>query len=151
MRKKKNLFSSADQLDALIAQYFEQITGHTIENETDAKTTAEKKKPVTLPEPATITGLAFHLGFSSREAFEEYEDNGKFADQLKRARLRIMADYEKKLHVTSSTGAIFALKSMGWNERPDQKSTDESENHVLKVEIIQSGPPLSSAEAEVIL
>ena len=62
-----------------------------------------------------------------------------------------MADYEKKLHVTSSTGAIFALKSMGWNERADQKPADGSENHVFKVEIIRSGPPLSSAENEVIL
>jgi hypothetical protein len=151
MRRKKNLFSSADELDALIAQYFKQITGHTVEYDTDTKTTAEKKKPITSPEPSTITGLAFHLGFSSREAFEEYELNGKFADQIKRARLRIMADYEKKLHVTSSTGAIFALKSMGWNERFDQKPGDELASHVLKVEIIKSGPPLSSAEAEVTL
>src|ERR1700743_1097778 len=126
MRRKKNLFSSANELDALIAQYFEQITGN-----------------------PTMAGLAFHLGFNSREDFEEYELNGKFADQLKRARLRIAADYEKKLHATSSAGAIFALKSMGWNEKPDQKSADESENHVLKVEIIQSGPPLSATEAEV--
>lgn len=151
MRRKKNIFSSADELDALIAQYFKQIAGQAVENEPDNTPSTEKKKLVASSEPATITGLAFHLGFSSREAFEEYESNGKFADQLKRARLRVMANYEKKLHATSSTGAIFALKSMGWNERPDQKSTDESENHVLKVEIIQSGPSLSSVEAEVIL
>ncbi len=61
-----------------------------------------------------------------------------------------MADYEKKLHVTSSTGAIFALKSMGWNERTE-KTTDIATNNVLKVEIIQSGPKLASSEKEVIL
>jgi hypothetical protein len=149
MRKKKNIFSSAAELETLIAKYFEHITEHPIENETNHTTTTEKKKLVAPSEPSTITGLAFHLGFSSREGFEEYELNGRFAEQLKRARLRIMAGYEKKLHVTSSTGAIFALKSMGWNERSDQKPADETD-HMLKVEIVQSGPPLSSAENEVI-
>ncbi|HEY4196335.1 MAG TPA: terminase small subunit [Mucilaginibacter sp.] len=148
MRKKKDRFSSADQLDALIAQYFEQLAGHSVENEPTNKTDAEKKKLTVLSEPSTITGLAFHLGFSSRQAFEDYEAKGKFADHLQRARLRIMADYEKKLHVTSSTGAIFALKSMGWNE---QKPADELADQVLKIEIVQSGPPLSSAENEVTL
>jgi hypothetical protein len=61
-----------------------------------------------------------------------------------------MADYEKKLHVTSSTRAIFALKSMGWNERTE-KPADIATNNVLKVEIIQSGPKLASSEKEVIL
>jgi hypothetical protein len=60
-----------------------------------------------------------------------------------------MADYEKKLHVTSSTGAIFALKSMGWNERTE-KPADIATNNV-KVEIIQSGPKLASFEKDVIL
>ena len=82
MRRKKNIFSSADELDALIAQYFELIVGHLVENEANTTSVGEKKKPVTSSEPATITGLAFHLGFSSREAFEDYELRGKFADLL---------------------------------------------------------------------
>jgi hypothetical protein len=103
------------------------------------------------PEPATIAGLALYLGFSSRQAFEDYEANGKFADRLKRARLQIEAAYEKKLHYQSPTGAIFALKSMGWNERADNKPADEAANTLLKVEIIKSGPQLAASEKEVIL
>ncbi len=156
MRKKINLFASADELDKLITQYFNWTAGeYHLEQpkakQSKAKTdTAEQKVWDREPEPATITGLALYLGFSSRQAFEDYEAKGKFANHLKRARLRIMADYEKKLHVTSSAGAIFALKSMGWNERADNKPS-EGTITLLKVEVIQSGPQLASSEQEVAL
>jgi hypothetical protein len=139
-------FKSAQVLDELIGQYFKNITDPP---EDKKKAKANKSKPGT--DFSTIAGLALHLGFSSRQEMEDYELKGKFAEKIRRARLRIMAGYEKKLHVTSSTGAIFALKSMGWNERPEPKPIDDTANTVLKVEIIQTGPPLATAENEVIL
>lgn len=148
MSKKKHLFNSGVKLKNLIDNYFEYIKGE--QEEIKSETKNVKAAPIRQSEPATIAGLAFYLGFTSHEAFEEYEANGKYADQIKRARLHIMADYEKKLHATSSTGAIFALKSMGWNERAE-KLVDEAVNTVLKVEIIQSGPLLASSEKEVVL
>lgn len=156
MKRKTNLFASANELDDLITQYFNWTAGEYHMEQSKEKTqkakaeATEQKVYDREPEPATITGLALYLGFSSRKAFESYEAKGKFADHLKRARLRIMADYEKKLHVTSSAGAIFALKSMGWNEHSDNKPSDEAAT-VLKVEIIQSGPQLASSEQEVTL
>ena len=156
-KKPMPAFRSAHELDKLITQYFTWIEG---EYHLEPKEAKNKKVPDEVTEqkvwdreaePATIAGLAFHLGFSSRQALEDYEANGKFAEQLKRARLRIMADYEKKLHVTSSAGAIFALKSMGWNERADNKPANGNTNPTLKVEIIRSGPPLAASEQEVIL
>lgn len=143
MAKKKYPFTTAHELDDMIDQYFNDIEDKNISED-------EQKLPKSKSQQITITGLALHLGFSSRQAFEDYEAKGKFADHLKRARLRVMADYEKKLHVTSSTGAIFALKSMGWSERTE-KPSDTVTNNVLKIEIIQSGPKLASSEKEVIL
>ena len=99
----------------------------------------------------TFAGLALHLGFSSSQEMEEYELKGKHAEKIKRARLRVMEDYEKKLHATSPAGAIFALKSQGWSDRPESRLIDNTVNSVLKVEIIQTGPPLATAENEVIL
>ena len=61
-----------------------------------------------------------------------------------------MADYEKKLPVASSSGAIFALKSMGWSEYADSKSSGEA-SALLKVEIVQSGPPPATSENDVML
>jgi len=139
-------FKSAKKLDELIGQYF----GDTVDSSEDKKQIkAQKSKAAT--SSYTFAGLAFHLGFSSSQELEDYELNGKFAEKIKRARLRVMAGYEKKLHVTSSTGAIFALKSSGWNGRPEPKPTDDALNTVVKVEIVQTGPPLATAENEVIL
>ena len=155
MAKKKHPFTTASELDDMIDQYFNDIEEKNIPDEEKIKNTEKavapgQKPSKSKPQQITITGLALHLGFSSRQAFEDYEAKGKFADNLKRARLRVMADYEKKLHVTSSTGAIFALKSMGWNDRTE-KPADVSTNTVLKVEIIQTGPPLAASEQDVAL
>jgi len=156
MRRKIHLFTSADELDDLITQYFIYIDGeyHLEQKEIkNAKGTeiTEQKIWTREPEPATIAGLALYLGFNSRQAFEEYETNGKFADTVKRARLRVEAAYEKKLHFQSPTGAIFALKNMGWNERAENKTIGETANTALKIKIIQTGPPLVSSEKEVTL
>ncbi|WP_426671259.1 terminase small subunit [Mucilaginibacter sp. McL0603] len=150
MAKKKHPFTTASELDDMIDQYFNDIEGKSTSEEEKINSASGQKNIKSKPQQITITGLALHLGFSSRQAFEDYEAKGKFADNLKRARLRVMADYEKKLHVTSSTGAIFALKSMGWNERTE-KPTDVPANTVLKVEIIQTGPPLAASEQDVAL
>lgn len=139
-------FKSARQLDTLIRQYFDNIT-LPASNKEPAK--ASKAKPEA--NFLTFAGLALHLGFSSRQEMEDYELNGKYAGKIKRARLRVMADYEKKLHVTSSTGAIFALKSQGWNDRPEHKPNEDTANNVVKVEIIQTGPPLAASEQDVVL
>lgn len=90
-------------------------------------------------EPATLTGLALHLGFNSREEFEAYEINGPFAALIKRAKLRVECEYEKKLHYQSSTGAVFVLKSLGWKERPDDTSSEEVSKN-LEVTILETGP-----------
>jgi len=159
MRKNTDRFSSAKKLADLIAQYFLSIEGENDpeEKEKDAKpnksqTSKTKQNPNSHQSaPATVAGLAFYLGFNSRQDFEDYQLNGKFGSQLERAILLIEATYEKKLHYQSPTGAIFALKSMGWNETNSSKAEEESVNKILKVEIIQSGPPLASSENEIVL
>lgn len=137
-------FKSGQKLDNLISQYFEIISPVTETEEIKSAKKADRDFP-------TISGLALHLGFSSTQEMEAYELKGKYAEKIKRARLRVIADYEKKLHVTSSTGAIFALKSMGWNERSESKPIDDKAKHVVKVSIVTSGPTLASSEQDVIL
>ena len=152
MSRRKYKFASADELNSLITQYFEHIKGLYHDEDKPGKTasskTAKQKICDREPEPATFAGLALFLGFNSRQALENYEAKGKFAALLKVARLRIEASYEKKLHNQSSSGAIFALKSMGWHERTD---ANEPGNTTLKIEIIQTGPQLAASEKEVVL
>ena len=102
------------------------------------------------PEPATITGLALYLGFSSKQAFDDYEQTGRFADIIKRGHLMVEAAYEKKLHQTPA-GAIFALKNIGWKEKNDEKATSNNTVKSLKIEIIETGPSPVGSEKEVVL
>lgn len=91
-------FKSIDSLEKLISSYFKEI----IENE-----------------PATITGLALYLGFESRQSFYDYEKDEKFSYIIKKARLRIEYEYEKKLTGQNVAGPVFALKNMGWKDRSE--------------------------------
>ena len=67
-------------------------------------------------EPLTICGLAYALGFESRQSFYDYEKQEDFTYIIKRARLAVETGYEKRLSGNCATGAIFALKNMGWKD-----------------------------------
>jgi hypothetical protein len=67
----------------------------------------------------TITGLAYHLGFESRQSFYDYEKHDEFSYIIKRARLKVETMYEEQLSGTAPTGSIFALKNMGWKDKTE--------------------------------
>lgn len=83
----------------------------------------------------TVTGLALHLGFTTASNFSRYTTYGsKFKDVVNTSRLRIQNYYEKKLIEGKVAGVIFALKNLGWTDRPDLKGIQE---HGLKIEIVK--------------
>lgn len=71
----------------------------------------------------TVPGLAYHLGFCSRQSLIDYETKDEFFFPIKRAKLRIEAFNAEQLHRKegSVTGVIFTLKNLGWT---DQQSID---------------------------
>lgn len=71
----------------------------------------------------TMTGLALHLGFTSRQSMLDYEKNPEFSCTIKKARLRIEHEYEKQLYMDKCTGAIFALKNFGWKDKTETEVT----------------------------
>ena len=70
-------------------------------------------------ENPTITGLALHLGFESRQSFYDYEKNKEHSYTIKRARLHIENFYEKHLIGQYTSGPIFALKNFGWSDKQE--------------------------------
>jgi hypothetical protein len=78
--------------------------------------------------PFSITGLAYSLGFVSRQSFYDYENYPVFSDTVKKARLRIEMFYEEQLLSKNTTGAIFALKNFGWSDK--QEITHEIKNEL---------------------
>jgi len=151
-------FSSVAVIVDLINSYFSSIgiEANVVRHnkgrkkKTPVKLNPEAKKTEVKPDPPTLTGFALHLGFNSIEELEHYERDGQFAHHVKRARLIIAAEYEKKLHKSYTSGAIFALKGMGWNDKTEDK-TALKKSTILTINIIESGPTPASAEKEVIL
>ena len=149
----KLTFIKGSDLSGRIDAYFKHTDGkyHLDVKETKGLPDIEHKIPDRDPEVPTITGLALFLGFNSRQAFSDYEEKGKFKQILKRGRLRIEAIYEKKLHHQSSAGAIFALKSMGWNEKYENILPGNGTFKSIKIELIETSQKPVGSEKEVVL
>ncbi|WP_183560908.1 terminase small subunit [Mucilaginibacter sp. SP1R1] len=157
MKNQSLYLKTATTLARRIDEYFLSIEGiYHLEQKSQkptsgkAETIIEHKIYDREPEPATIAGMALFLGFSSKHEFETYQETGKYADILKRGCLRVEAAYEARLHQTP-TGVIFALKTMGWNDKPEIRTPPTPADNTLKVEIINSGPFPAGNEKEVTL
>jgi len=74
------------------------------------------KRIAQLAEKPTVTGLALFLGFSCRDSMYEYKEKSlNYFYIIKRAQTVIEKYYELGLHDNKRvSGAIFALKNMGW-------------------------------------
>lgn len=114
VRGRPPVYKSADEMQKKILEYFE----------TGAQSHDKDGNLVFRP---TITGLAYHLGFESRQSFYDYEVKGDFSYILKRARLRVEAAREEALYDPSCTGTIFALKNMGWSDKQEFDHTTQGE------------------------
>lgn len=111
-------YDTEDELQTAVDNYFEHIKGEKHKSFDDKVNTGEEW--ARHPEPATVTGLALFLGFESRQSVYDYEANGQFSYIIKNARLRVECEYEKRLSTAQSpTGAIFALKNMGWKDKSE--------------------------------
>ena len=87
-------------------------------------------------EPILLTGMILSLGLCSRESFDEYLKYDGFSDSVKRAKMFVEMEYEKRLNVNSSpTGPIFALKNFGWKDKQevDNTSSDGSMTPVMPI------------------
>jgi hypothetical protein len=133
------MFESPDLINSAIAGYFEYIKGEFIAGP------YKDSDPVMVrpPEPPTITGLALYLGFASRQSFYDYEKDGEFSYVIKRARLRIETEYEKRLMGNNPAGAIFALKNFGWSDKQeiDQKTEHSGTVGFTGINIIKPNDP----------
>ncbi len=94
-------YTSAEDLQDKVDQYFNELN----------------------TDKATITGLAYHLGFSCRDSFYKYGEKEQFKYAIKRAHIRIEMYYEKLLQETNVAGPIFALKNLGWKDKTESEIT----------------------------
>ena len=74
-------------------------------------------------EPITLTGCLYSMGIYSRGTLDEYEARPGFSEPVKQLRAMVAMAYERRLHGQNPTGAIFALKNMGWTDRQEIDAT----------------------------
>jgi len=103
------MFKTVEEIQCKIDAYFESL-------EYEADDGMQSK-------PATLSGLAYFLGFSDRTSLYEYKEKPEFTNTIKRARLYIESMYEQGLQSKNSTGCIFALKNLGWKDKQEVENT----------------------------
>ena len=96
--------------------------------------------------PLTITGLCLHLGFEERKRLYEQADRAGFSHSVKRARLIVEADYERRLgdKTLSAAGTIFALKNFGWTDKTEHEVSGPGGAAIpmtLEIEIVDGTDP----------
>jgi len=87
--------------------------------EFDAKVEAYQAYCDEKKEPVTWTGLALFMGFAARACIDEYSNYEGFSYSVKRAKTFVEWHYEMRLCGDKPTGAIFALKNFGWQDKSE--------------------------------
>lgn len=105
---KPPIYKNSDEIKDSINNYFDSIL------------TEDKAEYAVRP---TMTGLALFLGFASRQSLYDYADKEEYSYIIKRSQQVIAMSYEEMLLSKSSTGAIFALKNMGWSDKTETDIT----------------------------
>lgn len=100
---RPRVYESADEMQKVIEAYFQKMT--------------DEKGLV------TVSGLAYELGFESRQSMYDYKENEEFSYIVKRALLFVEMCYEMRVNGNNATGPIFVLKNMGWKDKTEQDLT----------------------------
>lgn len=86
----------------------------------------------TNPEKPTVTGLAYFLGFESRQSLYDYKGREASSYTIKKAVLKIESKHEEKLYESAAAGSIFWLKNRDWK---DKQETDLNVNALPKLQV----------------
>ena len=118
------VYKNVEEITVNINKYFDSLM--------DDEGEEYKKRP-------TITGLALFLGFASRQSLYDYLDQEEYSYIIKRAQQVVAMSYEEALLSRASTGAIFALKNMGWKDeskivQTNLNSTELNEDEIKKLD-----------------
>lgn len=129
MKKEKDkggrpaLFNSPEELQKAIDRYFE-----------NPPLRIASTGGVAIEVPfVSVTGLVLACGFADRQSFYDYEKREGYSCIIKRARLMVENEYEYMLQKGQPTGAIFALKNMGWS---DGQSATPSDSKPIQISIV---------------
>lgn len=119
-----------------IKEYFESLKGGPVYDQNGDLILDSRSNPVILPDKSpTTAGLCRALGFRSRQTLLNYRNNGKFADVVDDAMLRIEEYAETRLYDRDgANGAKFSLtNNFRWKtgDVTDNRETLEKLDKIL--------------------
>lgn len=121
-------YKTVDELQAAIDAYFQDCRGHPLRDSCGNAVLDKHGAPVLLgAHPPTVTGLAYALGFTSRQSLLDYQGRKAFSDTITRAKLYIESYTEQRLFDRDGVnGARFSLVNnfSGWAEKPAPQSAE---------------------------
>ena len=136
------LFDNIEDLQSKIDEFFAQCGTEPWLDDNGKIITNSKGTPLFKIKPPTLTGLALHLGFESRQSIYDYEKrNDDFSYAIKRARLACENFAERGIlsgEVFAAAG-IFVLKNYGWSDKQEVELSGSSVINVT-VEGIEPEP-----------
>lgn len=114
------MFYDPEDMAHKIILYFKKCDENTRDYKVTDKEGNVKIHSDPWPIKYTMTGLALHLGFESRQSLYDYAKKEEFAYIIKNALLRIENQVEMEVRECDKpTGAIFVLKNMGWSDKSE--------------------------------
>jgi hypothetical protein len=121
-------YNTAEELQEAIDKYFAECEGTPYVSE-EGVPLLNKYGEVVMKgsKPPTVTGLALHIGFNSRQALLNYQDKDEFNDTITRAKARVEAYAESRLFdKDGANGAKFSLANnfKAWKERSEVETTN---------------------------
>lgn len=122
------------ELEAAVDAYFKECEGEILRDENGEPMLYKGQPVITGQRPPTITGLAYALGFKSRQALLNYQGRKQFHDTILRAKLRIESYTEERLFDRDGVnGARFSLTNnfSGWSEHPTPAQSGRHEDDPL--------------------
>jgi hypothetical protein len=86
----------------------------------------------------TWSGLALHLGFTSRQSLQDYKSIDGFQPAIDFALLNIEVLYEERMQwAKNPAGAIFALKNFGWKDKQEITGIPPSPMGGIIIQVMQ--------------
>lgn len=125
-------YGTVEQLEKAINEYFD-----TCDNRVQQIYSKKSDGVIEVinPEPYTIAGLVYALGFDSRQSLLNYSEKGEFLDTIRKAKVRVQLDVERRLMETQPTGAIFNLKNnFGYADKTEVEHSGEVSSKLTKEE-----------------
>lgn len=133
---QKPRYRTPEELQVKIQEYMELCTPQPLKDAEGNLLLSKEGNPIYgKARRPTVTGLALHLGFTSRQALLNYQGRPAFVDTVTRAKSWVEEYLEQCLTDPEQKpqGAIFALKQHGWKDSVDVNQTGGAINITFEV------------------